>query len=138
MFKKFVLVTGALDFPIGLAVAVPAVLDPQPESFTAMVTLGAFLCFAAAALMWAAQDLEVRAPIVFWQGLVRLTAVAGILYAISAGFAEKEQLAVCIFDGLVCTVYFIGCVKLTGVSPVQILLGRTGRGARSSEGTVSL
>ena len=62
MFKKFVLITGALDFPIGLAVAVPAVLDPQPGNFTALVTLGAFLCFAAAALMWSAQDLQTRAP----------------------------------------------------------------------------
>ena len=125
MFKKFVLITGALDFPIGLAVAVPAVLDPQPENFTALVTLGAFLCFAAAALIWSAQDLQARAPIVVWQGLVRLIAVAGILYAVGTGMEEIEQLAVCIFDGIVCAVYFVGCVKITGASPAQLLLGRT-------------
>ena len=125
MFKKFVLITGALDFPIGLAVAVPAVLDPQPGNFTALVTLGAFLCFAAAALMWSAQDLQTRAPIVVWQGLVRLVAVMGILYAIGTGMQGSEQLAVCIFDGIVCAVYFVGCIKLTGASPLQLLLGRT-------------
>ena len=125
MFKKFVLITGALDFPIGLAVAVPAVLDPQPENFTALVTLGAFLCFASAALMWSAQDLQTRAPIVVWQGLVRLIAVAGILYAVATGMAEMNQIAVGVFDGVVCAVYFVGCVKLTGVSPSQLLLGRT-------------
>ncbi len=125
MFKKFVLITGALDFPIGLAVAVPAVLDPQPENFTALVTLGAFLCFASAVLMWSAQDLQTRAPIVVWQGLVRLIAVAGILYAVATGMAEMNQIAVGVFDGVVCAVYFVGCVKLTGVSPAQLLLGRT-------------
>ena len=125
MFKKFVLITGALDFPIGLAVAVPAVLDPQPENFTALVTLGAFLCFASAVLMWSAQDLQTRAPIVVWQGLVRLIAVAGILYAVATGMAEMNQIAVGVFDGVVCAVYFVGCVRLTGVSPAQLLLGRT-------------
>jgi len=125
MFKKFVLITGALDFPIGLAVAVPALLDPQPANFTALVTLGAFLCFAAAALMWSAQDLQARAPIVVWQGLVRLVAVMGILYAIGTGMQGSEQLAVCIFDGIVCAVYFVGCIKLTGASALQLLLGKT-------------
>ena len=125
MFKKFVLITGALDFPIGLAVAVPAVLDPQPENFTALVTLGAFLCFASAVLMWSAQDLQTRAPIVVWPGLVRLIAVAGILYAVATGMAEMNQIAVGVFDGVVCAVYFVGCVRLTGVSPAQLLLGRT-------------
>jgi len=125
MFSKFVLVTGALDFLIGIGVAIPAVLEPHPESFTALVTLGAFLCFAAAALMWAAQDLEARAPIVFWQGLVRLVAVIGILYAIGTGLVGREQLAVCVFDGVISAVYFIGCVKVTGASPGSLLLGRT-------------
>ena len=125
MFKNFVLVTGALDFLIGLAVAVPAVLDPNPESFTANVILGAFLWFAAAALIWAAQDLPIRAPIVFWQGLVRFAAVLALLYAVGTGLEAKGRLAMCIFDGAICATYFVGCVRVTGVSPVQLLLGRT-------------
>jgi hypothetical protein len=125
VFRKFVLVTGALDFPIGLGVLARGVLDPQAESFTALIPLGVFLCFAAAALIWAAQDLEVRAPIVFWQGLVRLFSVVGIVYAIAAGLEGAEQIAVCIFDGSISAVYLIGCVRLTGASPIQLLLGRT-------------
>jgi hypothetical protein len=125
MFKNFVVVTGALDFLIGVAVAVPALRDPTPESFTAKLVLGAFLCFAAAALIWAAQDLPSRAPIVFWQGMVRLVAVLGMLYAVGTGLEAKDRLALCIFDGAVCAAYFVGCVRLTGVSPVQLFLGRT-------------
>jgi hypothetical protein len=125
VFKKFVFITGALDFPIGLAVLARGILDPQAESFTALIPLGVFLCFAAAALMWAAQDLEVRAPIVFWQGLVRLFSVVGIVYAIATSLEGPEQIAVCIFDGIISATYLIGCVRLTGVSPAQLLLGRT-------------
>ena len=90
MFKKFVFVTGALDILVGIAAGAPALLDPRPETFVPYLTLGAFLFFAGAALMWSAQDLEVRAPIVFWQGLVRLVAVISSLYAINAGLAETQ------------------------------------------------
>ncbi len=125
MFKKFVFITGALDFPVGAGVAAPAFIEPKAETFTALLTLGAFLFFAAAALMWSAQDLRVRAPIVVWQGMVRLVAVVGILYAINAGMAETNLIALAIFDGVICTTYFIGCSRVTGASPIQLLLGKT-------------
>ena len=88
MLRKFVLITGALDIPIGLATIAAALFQPRDEHFGALMTVGAFLMFAGAALVWAAQDMTSRAPIVFWQGFVRLTAVGSILYMVPAGLAE--------------------------------------------------
>ena len=79
MLRKFVLITGFLDIPIGLATWAAAILEPQDTHFGALMTCGSFLVFAGAALMWSAQDMLVRAPIIFWQGFVRLTAVAAII-----------------------------------------------------------
>ena len=125
MLKQFVFVTGALDILIGIAAASPALLDPQPETFIPFLALGAFLLFAGAALMWSAQDLAVRAPIVFWQGLVRLVAVVSTVYAINTGLAQVELYAVVVFDGIICAVYFVGLCRLTGASPFTLLAGRT-------------
>ena len=68
MLRKFVLITGFLDIPIGLATWAAAILEPQDTHFGALMTTGAFLMFAGAALMWSTQDMLVRAPIIFWQG----------------------------------------------------------------------
>ena len=125
MLKRFVFVTGALDIVIGIGAAAPALLDPQPETFVPFLALGAFLVFAGAALMWSAQDLAVRAPIVFWQGLVRGVAVVSSVYAINAGLAGVELYGVAVFDGVICAVYFVGTCRLTGASPFRLLAGQT-------------
>jgi len=125
MLRRFVFITGALDILVGIAAAAPALLDPQPDTFVPFLTLGAFLWFAGAALMWSAQDLAVRAPIVFWQGLVRLVAVISTLYGINANLAQTELYGLVGFDGLVCAVYFVGTCRLTGVSPFKLMAGRT-------------
>ncbi len=57
------------------------------------MTLGMFLATAAACPMWASRDLVNRAPIVFWQGLVRLTAVASVLYAAPHQLSEQWECA---------------------------------------------
>jgi hypothetical protein len=90
------------------------------------MTCGAFLIFAGAALMWASGDLSSRAPIVFWQALVRLTAVTSIVYMVSAGLAESWQYSVVAFDGIIALVYIIGMMKHTGASFFQLMLGKTG------------
>lgn len=125
MLRKFVLITGFLDIPIGLATWAAAILEPQDTHFGALMTCGAFLIFAGAALMWSAQDLSVRAPIVFWQGLVRLTACASIIYMVPKGIAESWQYGIVAFDGIIGLVYIIGTIKLTGASFMQLMLGKT-------------
>jgi hypothetical protein len=125
VLRKFVLITGFLDIPIGLATWAAAILEPQDTHFGALMTCGAFLMFAGAALMWASQDMKVRAPIIVWQGLVRLTAVAAIIYMVPKDIAESWQYGICVFDGTIALVYIIGMIKHTGASFPQLLLGKT-------------
>lgn len=126
MLQKFVLVTGFLDIPIGLATWAAAVLEPRDNHFGALIACGAFLVFAGAALMWASRDLRLRAPIVFWQAFVRLSAVASILYMVPAGIAEPWQYAVVAFDGTIALVYIVGMMRHTGASFFQLMVGRAG------------
>lgn len=125
MLRKFVLITGFLDIPIGLATWAAAILEPQDTHFGALMTCGAFLMFAGAALMWSSQDMKARAPIIVWQGLVRLTAVAAIIYMVPKGIAESWQYGICVFDGTIGLVYIIGIIKHTGASFLQLLLAKT-------------
>jgi hypothetical protein len=125
MLKKFVFITGALDVPIGLAAIAAALFEPHDAHFGALMAVGAFLLFAGAALMWSAADLVARAPIVFWQAFVRLTAVASILYMVPAGLAESWQYAVVVFDGVIAIVYIFGMLRLTGVGFWRLMLGRS-------------
>ena len=127
MFRKFVLVTGALDIPIGVATIAAALLvKPHDTHFGALMTCGAFLMFAGAALMWASADLGTRAPIAFWQGFVRLTAVGTILYMVPVGLAESWQYGVVVFDGVIALVYILGTMRQTGAGFWSLLAGRTG------------
>ena len=125
MLKKFVYWTGALDFLVGVATWGGAFYNPQPDQFVALMTLGAFLMMAAACLMWASEDMERRAPVIFWQGLVRLTAVSAVIYAIPNGLAESWQYALVAFDGTIGLTYVIGMVRVTGQSPVALLRCQT-------------
>ncbi len=126
MLRKFILVTGALDIPIGIATMAAALLvKPHDTHFGALMTCGAFLMFAGAALVWASADLRTRAPIAFWQGFVRLTAVGTILYMVPAGLAESWQYGVVVFDGLIAIVYIVGTMRLTGAGFGALLLGRS-------------
>lgn len=122
MLQKFVYITGALDFLIGAGVWYGALSNPQPGQFVAFMTLGTFLMMAAACLMWASKDMLSRAPVIFWQGLVRLTAVCSVLYAVPLGLALPAEYALVAFDGTIALVYLIGMVKHTGKSPLALLL----------------
>ena len=121
MLQKFVYVTGALDFLIGFGVWANALRDPQPVHFVPYMTLGMFLMMAAACLMWASRDMASRAPVIFWQGLVRLTAVCSILYAVPAGLSQPGEYALVVFDGAIGLTYVIGMARLTGCSVVELL-----------------
>jgi len=89
------------------------------------MTVGAFLMFAGAALVWAAQDMTARAPIVFWQGFVRLTAVGSILYMVPAGLADSWQYGVVAFDGIIALVYILGTMQLTGAGFFGLMMGKS-------------
>ena len=125
MLQKFVFWTGAMDFLIGLGSWGGAFYDPKPGLFVALITLGAFLMVAAALLMWASQSMLERAPVIYWQGLVRLSAVIAILYAVPTGLSQSWEYGVAVFDGLIGLVYIIGMVRVTGYSPLQLFFCKT-------------
>ncbi|MBW2404695.1 MAG: hypothetical protein JRF42_13020 [Deltaproteobacteria bacterium] len=110
MLRKFVLITGFLDIPIGLATWAAAILEPQDTHFGALMTCGAFLIFAGA----------------FWQALVRVTAVAAIMYMVPKGIADSWQYGICVFDGGIALVYITGMMKHTGTSFFGLMVGKTG------------
>ena len=115
MLQKFVYWTGALDFLVGAATWAGALANPQPGQFVSLMTLGMFLMMAAACLMWASKDLVARYPIVFWQGLVRLTAVSAVLYAVPNGLSETWEYSLVAFDGVIGLTYVIGSISVTGL-----------------------
>jgi len=90
------------------------------------MTLGMFLCMAAALLMWASEDMQNRAPVMVWQGLVRLTAISSILYAVPHGLAQSPyEYSLIPWDGSIGLVYIFGAMKVTGRSLPQVLLCKT-------------
>lgn len=124
MLQKFVFITGALDFAVGAATWAGALANPQPGQFVALMTLGTFLMMAAACLIWASRDMAARAPVIFWQGLVRLTAAGAVLYAVPAGLSQPWEYALVAFDGPVGLIYAIGMTRVTGQSVTALLLCR--------------
>lgn len=124
MLQKFVYITGALDFLVGAATWAGALVDPQPGMFVALMTLGMFLMMAAACLMWASKDMANRAPIIFWQGLVRLTAVSAVIYAVPNGLSQQWEYALVAFDGTVGLIYVLGMMRVTGGSFSDCLMCR--------------
>ena len=125
VFKKFVQITALFNFPIALGIMVPEILSPQADTFTVTVALGAFLMFAGAALLWSASDIENRAPIVVWSGLVRLVGFMAVAYAASLGMAPKSFVVIAGMDLLAVFVYIFGSMKATGLSFKSLFLGRT-------------
>lgn len=125
MLQKFVYITGALDFLVGAGTWYGALSNPQPGQFVALMTLGMFLMMAAACLMWASKDMAHRAPVIFWQGLVRLTAVSAVIYAVPNGLSQSWEYALVAFDGTIGLTYVIGMMRVTGQSFGGMLLCRT-------------
>ena len=135
--KRLVYITGLLDFPVGIATAAPAFIQNDPQMLPPLLTLGAFLFFAAASLMWASQDLGTRGCIVVWQGLVRLTAVIATLtaiqmgmpdimadlYGMDPGLAAGILYGICAFDGVISSVYIIGMSRMRGHTLLGLLRG---------------
>ena len=128
MLRKFVFWTGASDYLVGLATWGGAIgvamAEPDKGRFVPLITLGTFLLMAAACLVWASRDLESRAPIVFWQGLVRLSAVLGVLYAVPHALSETWEYALLGIDGPIGLTYVIGAMRVTGRSFGELLMAK--------------
>ena len=126
MLQKFIWWTGLSDFLVGAgtwagAIGVAMAAQPVMGQFFPLITLGTFLMMAAALLMWSSHDMANRAPVIFWQGLVRLSAVSAVIYAVPHQLSEHWEYALLAIDGPIGLVYVIGAMKVTGCSFVQLL-----------------
>lgn len=130
LLQKFVYWSGFTDFLVGLgtfagAIQIATLPEPVKGQFVPLITLGMFLCMAAALLMWASKDMKNRAPVMVWQGLVRLTAVSAVIYAVPHGMSETWEYALLGWDGPIGLVYIVGAMKVTGCSLPQLILCKT-------------
>ncbi|CAA0078602.1 Uncharacterised protein [Halioglobus japonicus] len=126
MLQKFIWWTGLSDFLVGAgtwagAIGVAMAAEPVMGQFVPLITLGTFLMMAAALLMWASQDMKNRAPVFFWQGLVRLSAVSAVIYAVPHGLSEPWEYWLLAIDGPIGLVYVFGAMSVTGCSFIQLL-----------------
>jgi hypothetical protein len=65
-----------------------------------------------------------RAPVIFWQGLVRITAVCSVIYAVPHGLSETWEYSIAAFDAIVGLTYVIGAMGVTGLTFPQSLMCR--------------
>ncbi|NQX87655.1 MAG: hypothetical protein HRT77_03225 [Halioglobus sp.] len=126
MLKKFVWWTGLSDFLVGVgtwggAIGVALAVEPTNGQFVPLITLGSFLMMAAALLMWSSHDLVNRAPVFFWQGLVRLSAVLAVIYAVPNLLSETWEYWLLAIDLPIGAVYVVGAMKETGCSFLELL-----------------
>ena len=137
MLKKFVYWTGMSDFVVGLAtwggaVGVALAQPPVLGQFVPLITLGTFLLMAAALLVWCSHDMPNRAPVMFWQGLVRLSAISAVVYAVPNDLAYPWEYGLLAIDGPIGLTYIIGAMKVTGCSFFELLQCKTTPGERPS------
>lgn len=126
MLQKFIWWTGLSDLLVGAgtwagAVGIAMAPEPVKGQVVPLITLGTFLIMAAMLLMWSSHDMAGRAPVFFWQGLVRLSAVAAVIYAVPHQLAETWEYSLLAIDGPIGLVYVFGAMKVTGCSFVQLL-----------------
>ncbi len=122
MLQKFVYWTGMSDFLVGAATWAGIFVSFNADMVVALVTLGTFLMMAAACLMWASFDIKNRSPIIFWQGLVRLSAAIAVVVMVVQGLQHPGFLGLTVFDGTIGLVYIIGSMKVTGLSFFEQLM----------------
>ena len=129
MLKKFVYWTGASDFLVGALTWLGALRfafadTPVKDQFVPLITLGTFLMMAAGCLMWASHDIKARSPVLFWQGLVRLSAVCAVIYAVPHGLSNTWEYALIGFDGPIGLTYVLGAMKTTQRSFFELMTGQ--------------
>ena len=64
-------------------------------------------------------------PVIFWQGLVRLTAVASVFYGVPNRLAESWKYGMATVDCAIALVSVIGMMRMTGGSFFELLQCKT-------------
>ena len=125
IFKTIVLIAGILNFPIGIMMIVQAISSKTGEALITNSVAGAFIIFAGASLIWAIQEVNTRAPIILWNGFVRLFNVFLVSYATTVGDVPQEMIYTTVMDLVLAIVFIIGSVKVTGIPFSKLVIGKT-------------
>lgn len=75
-----------------------------------------FLFFCGACLIWASYNIPERAPVIFWQGIVRVVAVLMILLGIHYGLVSKDNFPAAIMDFIIGPIYIFGVLHALRIS----------------------
>jgi hypothetical protein len=125
MFKKFIQLTALFNFPIALGMIISVVIAPQAGTFIITIVLGASFMLMGAALLWATSDIKSRAPLIMWNGLVRMVGFIAVTYAASLGLAPKVFVFISVMDLITAFVYIIGSMRVSGMPFKSLFLGKT-------------
>ncbi|MFY0596466.1 MAG: hypothetical protein JXQ85_08565 [Cognatishimia sp.] len=125
MFKIIVMVLAALNMVLfAPAIIATAISNPTPESFSMSFALAGFLIMTAALLVWATHNLPERAPVLFWNGMVRIFASSATAYAISINLEDVARYAFVAFDMTAGMILIMGAIKTSQRSLWELLLWR--------------
>jgi len=101
--KKFVFWTGVYNIVLGLGFLLPPLVDflqvPAPESGVWVRLPAIMVIFLGILLVICSRNLRARAPIVYWEGILRI-----VLFLLLAGYG--------FFGGLGIAMAFVGIVDL--------------------------
>jgi len=125
MFKKFVQITALFNFPIALGMIISALIAPQADTLIITVVLGISFMFMGAALLWAISDIKARAPIIVWNGLVRMVGFITVAYAVALGLAPMVFVIISVMDLITAFVYIIGSMRVSELPFKSVFLGKT-------------
>lgn len=106
VYTWIVAITAVMNLLLGLSTIIGA---KTPEmlanaGWPASWVTGGFLIFAAVLLFWASFDVERRAPVLFWEGLLRLWAA----FTFSQAMDNPMAPAVIAMDGTIGVIYLAG------------------------------
>lgn len=101
-----------------------AVQNPMAETFTLTFALAGFIAMTGVLLLWAARDMSTRAPVLFWNALVRILAACANVYAIQINLIDASQYAFAIFDFSAAIILIVAALKSSQRSFLNLLFLR--------------
>lgn len=126
--RKFVFWTGIYDIVMAGTLSCPWVVRmlgvPLPESYFWLWFAAALVAYLGVVLVIASRDLKARAPLVCWEGILRLVGfllMAG--FGIFGGLGPAVTL-LGVVDLVIGLVYLVGLPKALNASLPDILLDR--------------
>ena len=124
VFKIIVLIAGIFNILIGLGMIAKAFPNNSGENLVMNVMPGVFIIFMGVAIIWASRNLNERAPLVLWNGLVRLFNALLVLYALYTGDLPTAIVAITGMDLILAIIFIVGSIKVTGIPFAKLVVGK--------------